>query len=177
MNNKTVPDSNYYNPKTKVEGDNISNNNTVAYNLNEQVKHREIENLSPIVGFLVSYSKTECGEFWPIREGNKNSIGYSNDSMIQLMEATVSQSHALINARRSRNDNRLMITISDVNSRNGILVNGKDIEAQTHECNCFDVITIGNYELLLLVADKVKFNLIQKSNFQEFFDYSSRKLY
>ena len=177
MNNKTIPDSKYYDPKTKVEEDNISNKHTVAYKLNEQIKCKAEENLSPIVGFLVSYSKTESGEFWPIRERNKNTIGSSNDSMIQLTEATISQNHALINARRSRNDNRLMITIIDANSRNGILVNGKDIEAQMYECNSFDVITIGNYELLLLVADKEKFSLKQKSNFQEFFDYSSRKLY
>jgi len=179
MENKTIPESLYYNTET-IPDDNskMINNETVAFNQKAEVRENSNEeNQSPLVGFLVSYSKISSGEFWPIFEGNRNTIGSSKDSKIQLIEATVSQNHAVINSRQSRNDDRLMIVISDSNSRNGILVNGKDIESQSCECQNFDKITIGNYELLLLIVDKEKYQLKQNPDFQEFFDYSSRKLY
>lgn len=111
-----------------------------------------------ITGFLISFSANESGDFWTLREG-KNFIGSDSSCDIMLKDASVSKEHAIINVRKNQNDSRLMTVITDQNSTNGVMVNNKDIEFNSHECAERDVIKIGYFELLLLTVDKEKHGL------------------
>lgn len=106
-----------------------------------------------LTGFIVSFSASESGEYWLLKEG-KNFIGSDSSCDIVLKDMAVSKQHAIINIRENRNDKRLMIAITDQNSTNGVVVNDKDIEFTTHECKDRDKIKIGSYELVLFVVDK-----------------------
>ncbi|PRY84781.1 FHA domain-containing protein [Mongoliibacter ruber] len=141
-----------------------------SFNPNEEnpsKKHTKVEGYAgtvqsaddrTIVGFLISYSANEKGDFWALREG-KNVIGSSNDCTIPLHSPTVSNIHAIINTRRSQNDNRLMVVITDQNSTNGVFVNNQDVEYQPRELKDRDKIKIGDFELLLLLVDKIALSL------------------
>jgi len=120
-----------------------------------------------LVGFLVSYSKSEAGEYWPIREG-RNSIGSFADNSIILIAPTVSDRHATLMVRRSKKDSRLMFIIKDENSTNGVFVNNEDIEYQPKELNERDIVKIGDYEILVIIIDKIIHKLETKENLAQF---------
>lgn len=130
----------------------------------DQVAHENpessLENRS-IAGFLVTFSDSISGKYWALREG-RNLIGRSDDCEIILFGQAVSDRHAILNVRRSKNDNRLMYVIVDQTSTNGVFINGEDIEYQPKECKNLDRIQIGDYDLLLISIDKAALNL--KSN-------------
>lgn len=117
-----------------------------------------------LVGFLVSFSRKESGEYWPLKEGNNN-IGKSEQNHIVLCEKTVSDNHAVINISRNET-NDLVIGIGDNRSTNGVIVNGKKLfMGSTCEIKQFDKIKIGSYELLLIVIDKKEFMLSKNKHF------------
>jgi hypothetical protein len=122
-----------------------------------------------ITGFLVSFSFLPQGEYWILREG-KNLIGNDQQNTINLKEQCVSKLHAIILVRRSKNDDRLMYVISDQNSTNGILINGKDIELQSYELKNNDIIKIGGYELFFIQIDKINLNLGINKDFKPIMD-------
>ncbi len=188
----TKTDNDYNKPAyTNIDADNAllsgdSRKQTKLHNSNEEnAKENPLENL-PIVGFLVSFSATERGEYWILREGNKNTIGSDPDCAIRLNEAKVSSKHAIITARKHGNTGKLMVGIRDTDSMNGVLVNGSDI-GLFENCECFnnDKITIGNYELLLMLIDKELHGLGKNEKFEPNaatlemppFDYSNRDNY
>ncbi len=178
MNNPTIPEGQIPGSKNQ-EGSKNLGKATIIQGQEKSIVHSEQEAQTPIVGFFISYSKTDVGEYWIIREGNKNTIGSGEDCSIRLSEATVSRNHANLTVRRSKNDNRLMFILKDNNSANGISVNGKDIELDSYECKNFDIVQIGNYELLLITIDKVQLKLSKSINFKalQTVDYSSKSLY
>ncbi len=107
----------------------------------------------PIVGFLVSVSRTNEGEYWVLRQG-QNLIGSDNNCNIFLNEAGVSNKHALLAIQRNPGDNnRLIVGLFDQGSANGTFVNGNIIGFSAYQCKNFDKIKIGNYELLLMLFD------------------------
>ena len=180
-NNQNIP------AYTNIDADNAElSKKQTRLNDDSTEKNREnpLDNL-PLVGFLVSFSGTELGEYWVLREGNKNIIGSDIDCTIRLNEAKVSSKHAFINIRRNANTGKLMIAIQDTNSMNGIMVNGIDIGFQNYECKNNDKILIGGYELLLITIDKKQHNLSKSEHFiankavldVPDFDYSNRDNY
>jgi pSer/pThr/pTyr-binding forkhead associated (FHA) protein len=178
MNNPTIPEGRSPNQKQKEESNRFGKATIIQGQ--ERIPAKGSQELqAQLVGFLISYSKTDFGEYWEIKEGNKNVIGSGEDCVIRLAEATVSQNHATLTVRRNKNDNRLMFILTDNHSSNGITVNGIDIELTSYECKNFDKIQIGNYELLLIIIDKYNQQLSRSVNFKatQTIDYSSKSLY
>jgi hypothetical protein len=178
MNNPTIPEGQHLNQKYSEDSKQLGKATIIQGHEKIHTKGTQ-ESQTQIVGFFISFSKTDLGEYWVIKEGNKNIIGSSEECTIRLPEMTVSQNHANLTVRRSKNDNRLMFILTDNNSSNGISVNGKDIELSPYECKNFDKIQIGNYELLLVIIDKEKEQLSKSENFKaiQVADYSSKSLY
>ena len=133
----------------------------------------------PLVGFLVSVSKTEEGEYWVLRQG-QNNIGSGSNCNIILPEASVSGNHAVLAVHRNPNDgNKINVGIIDKGSSNGVFVNDQYIGFNPFQCKNFDKIKIGNYELLLVLIDAVEFNMKKADNFvpKDDFDYSDKDMY
>jgi len=133
----------------------------------------------PIVGFLVSVSRTTEGEFWVLRQG-QNTIGSGTNCNIALSESSVSGLHAVLAIHRNPGDsNRLNIGLMDRGSSIGTFVNGNYIGFNPCQCKNFDKINIGNYELLLMLFDTVDFDMKKSDIFisKDDFDYSDRDSY
>ncbi|MGV8135178.1 MAG: FHA domain-containing protein [Mangrovibacterium sp.] len=133
----------------------------------------------PIVGFLVSISRTEEGEFWVLRQG-QNTIGSGVNSQVVLSESSVSGLHSILAVHRNPGDNnRLNVGLIDRGSSNGTFVNGNYIGFNPYQCKNLDKIKIGNYELLLMLFDRVDHEMKKAENFmpKENFDYSDRDIY
>lgn len=131
------------------------------------VKSKESEdgNSSPVVGFLYSISRQGIGEYWPIHIGS-NKIGRSEDCDICLKENTVSEIHAELNVKQMKTSHKVLASIKDVGSKNGIFVNEEELDYSTHECFNNDLITIGlNYKLLLILIDSVALGLTVSKDF------------
>lgn len=119
----------------------------------------------PIVGFLVTVSKTEEGEFWVLRQG-QNVIGSGSNCNIILSEASVSGLHAVIAIHRNPTENnKINVGIIDRGSSVGVFVNNIYIGFNPHQCKNYDKIRIGNYELLLILFDAVDFDMKKAANF------------
>lgn len=135
---------------------------------------------NPLAGFLVSFSRTEAGEFWPLREGN-NSLGSGPENDIQLPEQRVSAKHANLNVRHDAGAPHWKFQLVDLSSSNGTYLNGERLDIFTGVTVQPDAkIRIGGYELFLLAADKFAHGLARNESFkptQAAFDYSARDLY
>ncbi|MBQ8760339.1 MAG: FHA domain-containing protein [Bacteroidales bacterium] len=116
-------------------------------------------NNKPIVGFLYSISKTNVGEYWPLRIGS-NSIGRSQDCDICLSEATVSAQHAVLVVRQMKNPDKIIASICDARSTCGTMINGSSLGFEPKECFNGDVITIGeHYEFYFILIDAKQIGL------------------
>jgi len=130
----------------------------------------------PIVGFLVSVSRIEEGEYWVLKQG-QNTIGSGSNCNVVLPEASVSGIHAILAVHRNpNNENKLNVGLIDRGSSNGTLVNGNYIGFETCQCKNWDKIRIGNYELLLLLLDVAEHKLGKEEKFisNQAVDYSER---
>lgn len=179
---KTISDNQDYSPSSGTiseSGFGVSNPSRKKTMIegNDEVTSSGSKNPNQLVGFLISYSRLENGEYWELREG-RNVIGSSPGGDIQLNDKTTSSHHATMVVRRSGNDNRLMYILTDENSSNGVRVNGVDIETEKYQCKNFDKIKIGGYELLVVTIDKLAHGLSRNEKLQESkastTDYSSR---
>ena len=135
------------------------------------------DNLKTLVGFLVSFSRTDAGEYWVLREGN-NFIGTNSESSIKLNEKTVSDKHATLNITRNSKENKYDIVLVDTTSTNGTFLNDEKVLAYSGKIvSNNDKLNIGNYELKLIIIDKYLENLKKVETFQEIvdYDYSSRE--
>jgi len=128
----------------------------------------------PLVGFLISVSRTLEGEFWPLRLG-ENMIGSASDCSILLNEEKVSEKHATLIIQINEEENfQLNVWITGLNATNGTYLNKKLIPPQTAiSCNNNDKIKVGNYELLLLLFDANMHGMKSANNFKPKYDYSS----
>ena len=115
---------------------------------------------TPVVGFLYSVSKNGFPEYWPLYIGI-NKIGKSKDMDICLREGSVSDHHADIQIKKMRTkDGRLISTIVDTGSKNGIVVNQEELDYDRHPLKNMDIITVGlNYELIFILIDPVEVGL------------------
>jgi hypothetical protein len=135
------------------------------------------DNLKTLVGFLVSFSRTEAGEYWVLREGN-NFIGVNAESDIKLNEKTVSDKHATLNISRNIKENKYDVVLVDFASTNNTYLNGDKILPYNGKIvSQADKLRIGNYELKLIIIDKYVEQLTKSETFQEIvdYDYSSRE--
>lgn len=141
---------------------------------------------NPLVGFFISFSKSVAGESWELREGNLYVIGKGTGVDIFLGEKAVSDQHATIQLRRSNDEEKkLMVVITDTNSTNGTVINGKDIGINGHvSLQHQDRILLGNYELVFILLNKEQLQLAPHEQFQastapaeQSFDYSAQSLY
>lgn len=108
---------------------------------------------APVVGFLYSISRNGVGEYWPVCIG-QNTIGRDAVNDVVLLESTVSNRHALLNVKQLKQTKRLVAQIRDEGSKNGIVVNGEELDFGIHECKNGDIIRIGdNYTLLLILIE------------------------
>ena len=133
----------------------------------------------PIVGFLISVSRSDEGEFWVLRQG-QNTIGSGSNCNIVLSEASVSSVHAVLAVHRNPgNNNHLSVGMLDKGSSNGTFVNGNYIGFNPCQCQNFDKIKIGNYELLLMLFDAADFKMAKAVDFvaKGSFDYTDRDMY
>ncbi len=135
---------------------------------------------NPLAGFLVSFSRTEAGEFWPLREGN-NALGSSPENDIVLPELRVSGKHANVNIRHDPGTESWKFQLVDLSSSNGTYLDGERLDIFTGVGVSPNAkIRIGGYELLLLAADKFAQGLTRNEAFkpsQPAFDYSARDHY
>lgn len=130
-----------------------------------KVKEPNDGNSSPVVGFLYSISRQGIGEYWPIHLGT-NKIGRSEECSICLRENTVSDLHAELYVKQMKTTHKILASIKDVGSKNGIFVNDEELDYSTHECFNNDLITIGlNYKLLLILIDAESLGLSVSENF------------
>ncbi len=137
------------------------------------------ESVNTLVGFLVSYSKSEFGEYWVLREGN-NFIGKERNCTVKLQEGTVSSDHAILNITRNEEERKFDIVLIDRASANGTFLNGKKILAFNGVIGKNnDKLKVGNYELKLIIVDKYAENLKKSEAFKGIveYDYSSREFY
>lgn len=120
----------------------------------------------PVVGFLYSISRQGFGEFWPLHVGS-NKIGRSSDCDVCLREATVSEFHASLNIKQLKSSKKMLASIRDEGSKNGIYVNDEELDYDSHNVVNHDIITIGdNYKLLFILIDAESLGLSISENFQ-----------
>lgn len=130
-----------------------------------KIKDSKDGNSSPVVGFLYSISRQGIGEYWPVHLGT-NKIGRSEDCSIRLRENTVSDLHAELYVKQMKTTHKILASLRDVGSKNGIFVNDEELDYGTHECFNNDLITIGlNYRLLLILIDAEALGLSVSENF------------
>ena len=120
----------------------------------------------PVVGFLYSISRQGFGEYWPLHVGT-NTIGRSEDCDICLREQTVSEHHASLFIRQMKTSRKIIASIRDEGSKNGIFVNQNELTYDAFTCKNRDLITIGNnYVLLLILVDADEMGLSVATNFR-----------
>ncbi len=119
----------------------------------------------PVVGFLYSISRQGIGEFWPLHIG-RNTIGRSTDCDVCLRERTVSDLHAVLNIKQMKTTHKVLASIKDEGSKNGIFVNDIELGYDSHACSNNDILTVGlNYKLLLLLIDTESYGLSVSEEF------------
>lgn len=181
--NKTVPNNNPYSHEGTVPNnhhyDVPKKGGTIISGQENSQTDGQMTASNPVVGFLVSFSKTESGEYWVLREGN-NFLGKDLDCSIRLNEATVSGKHATLNITVNAEENRLDIILIDTASANGTFLNGKKILAYNGVVvRDADKLKIGNYIVKLMLVDRYAENLQKSEVFKEMldYDYASRDFY
>ncbi len=144
-----VPNMNVYAPKVEAQGQ--------THPQKPQV---------PVVGFLYSISRQGFGEFWPLHIGS-NKIGRTADCDVCLAEQTVSERHAALNIKQLKSTGKILASIRDEGSKNGVYDNDEELDYDAHEVKNHDVITIGDhYKLLVILIDAEEMGLSVSENFQ-----------
>lgn len=122
-------------------------------------------NATPVVGFLYSISRQGIGEYWPLHLGT-NTIGRAADCDICLKEMSVSDHHAALSIKQMKTTHKLIASIKDTGSKNGMFLNDEELDYDSHPCKMNDIITVGtSYQLLLLLIDAEQYGLTVAENF------------
>lgn len=119
----------------------------------------------PVVGFLYSISRCGIGEYWPLHVGT-NTIGRSADNDIQLKEMSVSDHHASLAVRMMKSNGKLIASVRDNGSKNGMYLNDEELDFENHACKNGDIITVGtSYQLVILLINPNDYGLSVAENF------------
>ena len=120
---------------------------------------------APVVGFLYSISRKGIGEYWPLHLGT-NTIGRAADCDIRLCEMSVSEHHATLSIKQMKQAQKLIASIRDTGSKNGMYLNEEELDYENHSCKTDDIITVGtSYKLLLILIDAEQCGLSVAENF------------
>lgn len=120
---------------------------------------------TPVIGFLYSISRKGIGEYWPLHLGT-NTIGRTNDNDIVLLEKSVSEHHATLSIKQMKSTGKLIASIRDVGSKNGMYLNDEELDYDNHTCKLNDIITVGScYKLLLILIDAADYGLSVAEDF------------
>ena len=93
----------------------------------------------------------------------KNEFNYLD---IRLLERSVSERHASISIKQMSSTHRLIASIRDIGSKNGIYLNEEELDYENHSCKANDIITIGKcYKLILLLVDAEQLGLSVAEDF------------
>ena len=123
------------------------------------------QDTTPVVGFLYSISRKGIGEYWPLHLGT-NTIGRSNECDIVLRERSISERHATLSIKQMKTTHKLIASIRDVGSKNGMYLNEEELDYDNHTCKLHDIITIGtSYKLLLILIDAEDYGLSVAEDF------------
>lgn len=153
-------------PSSGPQGTIVPGMNKYAPKVEEQAASRPSKPQVPVVGFLYSISRQGFGEYWPLHVGS-NKIGRTADCDVCLGEQTVSERHAALNIKQLKSTRKILASIRDEGSKNGIYVNDEELDYDMHEVKNHDIITIGdNYKLLLILIDAEEMGLSVSENFQ-----------
>jgi len=118
-----------------------------------------------VVGFLYSISRKGIGEYWPLHLGT-NTIGRSNECDIVLRERSISERHATLSIKQMKTTHKLIASIRDTGSKNGMYLNEEELDYDNHSCKNNDIITVGtSYKLLLLLIDAEQYGLSVSEDF------------
>lgn len=129
------------------------------------IQSNQAKGNTPVVGFLYSISRKGIGEYWPLHLGT-NTIGRSSDCDIVLKERSVSEHHATLSIKQMKSTKKLIASIRDVGSKNGMYLNEEELDYDNHTCKLNDIITVGaNYKLLLLLIDAEQYGLSVSEDF------------
>lgn len=124
-----------------------------------------VKNETPVVGFLYSISRKGIGEYWPLHLGT-NTIGRAADCDICLQEMSVSEYHAVISIKQMKTTRKLIASIRDTGSKNGMFLNDEELDYDNHTCKNHDLITVGTcYKLLLLLVNAEEYGLSVAEDF------------
>lgn len=123
------------------------------------------QDTTPVVGFLYSISRKGIGEYWPLHLGT-NTIGRSNECDIVLRERSISERHATLSIKQMKTTHKLIASIRDTGSKNGMYLNEEELDYDNHTCKNNDIITVGtSYKLLLLLIDAEQYGLSVSEDF------------
>lgn len=158
------------NPYARISNQNVDQNaGTYVPGMHEDVSEVQSDdgdvNSTPIVGFFYSISRRGIGEYWPLHLG-ANTIGRADDCDVCLQEMTVSEHHATISIKQMKSTHKLIASIRDIGSQNGMYLNDEELDYENHTCKSNDLITVGHcYKLLLLLVDAEQCGLSVAENF------------
>lgn len=163
----------FYSRRQNVPGQAVNPNATVVPGMNkfapgveQQTPAVATKQSVPVVGFLYSISRQGFGEYWPLHIGS-NKIGRSADNDVVLGELTVTDRHASLNIKQLKSTGKLLASIRDDGSKNGLYVNDEELDYDVHTVKNHDIITIGNnYKLLLILIDAQDMGLSIAEDFQ-----------
>ena len=132
--------------------------------------HSVVGTAEPVVGFLYSISRMGIGEYWPLHLG-ANTIGRSSKCSVQLKELSVSDAHATLNVKVMKSSQKLIASVRDTGSKNGMYLNDEELDYDNHACKDGDVLTIGScYKLLVILINAKEYNLSVADNFVPYED-------
>lgn len=127
--------------------------------------HLKPKDTTPVIGFLYSISRKGIGEYWPLHLGT-NTIGRSSDNDIVLLERSISEHHATLSIKQMKSTGKLIASIRDVGSKNGMYLNDEELDYDNHTCKLNDIITVGScYKLLLILIDAADYGLSVAEDF------------
>mgnify|MGYP002852210325 CR=1 FL=1 len=131
----------------------------------EQSMAQAPKNNAPVVGFLYSISRKGIGEYWPLHLGT-NTIGRAADNDICLREMSVSEHHATLSIKQMKTTKKLIASIRDTGSKNGMYLNDEELDYDNHSCKTNDIVCVGfNYKLLLILIDAEQYGLSISEDF------------
>lgn len=142
---------------------------TMPGDLEEENTKNSSESIYTLAGFLVSFSKTEKGEYWPLRQGN-NTLGSSAENSIILEEVHVSDKHAILNITKSNENSSWKFQLVDLSSTNGTYLNDNPDPLPVFQGTVIQdnaTVKMGEYILKLFSADKFIHQLSKNEKFKD----------
>jgi RNA polymerase subunit RPABC4/transcription elongation factor Spt4 len=107
------------------------------------------EGLASLTGFLVSYTLSKQGKFFPLREG-RQTIGKGLSARIKIDDERLSDEHGVILFRGG------VFIYEDRLSSNGSIINGQDVLGQITLVHG-DILRLGSHDYILVVIPTIQY--------------------